>query len=278
MAGKDKRQKIAPLKEGRCALLNIEGKFAKSHLIPRALTGADSPGERFIEAGRGSRPIRRYSSWYDHHMVIAEGEKILSLIDDAGIAELRKHRLVWSGFAGKKKLHINDFLVPPDPVTGIGVREILDVDQNKIRLFFLSLLWRALKTSIKEFEYLENLNVDLELLASHLVRLESGLPSYLPIVISQISTVGFTHNHSPTIQESVFPDGKTYRFYRFYMQGVIAHVYIGCESLHVDAPAMVVGGADSLVVVTHKFENSRQFAEARDSIVEAHQQWPGFKS
>ena len=123
-------------KVGTCALLGVEGAFAKAHLIPKALTSPSAPGERFIEAGRGNRPIRRFTSWYDHQLVTHEGEKILSEIDTAGIAELRKHKLVWSGWGNKNKLRTSDFAVDPDPESGLGVRLIEGIDAGSIRLFF----------------------------------------------------------------------------------------------------------------------------------------------
>lgn len=277
---KSKKQTLAQ-KEGTCALLKIEGKFAKAHLIPKALTAPDTPGERFIEAGRGARPIRRFSSWFDHQLVITAGEKILSEIDDAGISELRRHRLIWSGWDGKKKLHVKEYCVPPDPVSGVGVRHIANYDSSKLRLFFLSLLWRSLATKIKEFSYLDNIGVDLDLLGELLVKKDPGPHKFLPIVISQISTVGFTHNHSPTIQEithEVAGVEAVYRFYRFYMQGVIAHIYVGdCESVVSASPGVFVGGEDRLVVISHKFENSRQFEEAKSSMIESIQAWPNVR-
>lgn len=271
---KPKKAKVVVPKDGLCALLGVHGTYAKAHLIPRALTAPDTPGERFIEAGRGIRPIRRFSSWYDHQLVSTAGESILSQIDTHGIAELRKQRLVWSGFNGKKKLHPNDYFTQPDPATGIGIRNLQQIDGRKVRLFLLSILWRSLKTKIKEFSYLENIGVDLDLLGKHLVDGDSGAADYLPIVISQISTVGFTHNHSPTIQEMEWPDANgvatSRQFYRFYMQGLIAHVYPeSCRDIFETAKAAFVGGADDLLVITHKFENSRQFEEAKSTMIES---------
>ena len=49
------------------------------------------------------RPVWRSNSWYDYNLVTAKGEKILSEIDDLAISELRKHKLIWSGFGPKWK-------------------------------------------------------------------------------------------------------------------------------------------------------------------------------
>ena len=119
MASKNrKKQKADPIpKTGVCALLGVEGTYAKSHLIPLSLTSPSTKGERFIEAGRGLRPIRRFTSWYDQQLVIREGEKILSEIDTAGIEELRRLKLIWSGWGGRKKLALAEYEIPPDAST-----------------------------------------------------------------------------------------------------------------------------------------------------------------
>ncbi|WNC09322.1 hypothetical protein [Pseudomonas coleopterorum] len=280
--GSKKKQRMAPPKSGTCALLGVQGTFAKAHLIPRAFTGTDVPGERFIEAGRGHRPVRRFSSWYDHQLVITDGEKILSDLDNDGIAELRKKRLVWSGFGGKKSLDTDDLLVPPDPHSGISIRSVTSLNSDKIRLFLLSVLWRSLRTKIKEFSYLENIGLDLDVLGRHIAAKDPGHPSYLPIMLSQISTVGFTHNHSPTIQEIEHPDGnggtQPQQFYRLYMQGLIAHIYPeNCQEIFERSRAAFVGGSDALMVIAHKFENSRQFLDAKETMTQSMRDWPGFR-
>jgi len=275
-----KKAKQMPVpKAGTCALLGIEGAFAKAHLIPKALTSPSVPGERFIEAGRGNRPIRRFTSWYDHQLVTRDGEKILSEIDTAGIAELRKHKLVWSGWGNKNKLRTSDFAVDPDPGSGLGVRLIEGVDVGSIRLFFLSLLWRSLKTKIKEFSYLPNVAMDLDKIGEMLKNRDSGDPHFHPIALDQISTLGFAHNHSPTLQEIEFPfDEGPMRipFYRFYMQGLVAHVY-PADSLEIfkRMSAVFVGGHEKLWVYTRRFDSTRQFAEAKEAIQDTSRMWPG---
>lgn len=276
---KKKKQKAADPKTGMCALLGVEGTFAKSHLIPQALTGTEVPGERFIETGRGFRPIRRFTSWYDHQLVIRAGEQILSEIDTHGIAELRKHKLVWSGWKKDKKLVTHDYAVQPDAETGLGVRLIENIDIQKLRLFFLSLLWRSLTTKIKEFSHLENIGVNLQVLGELIVRKAPSPANYHPIVLSQIDSRGFTHNHTPTIQEVEFPfeDGvRKASYYRFYMQGIVAHIYPeGCDDLFSTAPMSFIGGAEKLWVFTRRFEKSKQYVEACEVIEDSARRWPG---
>lgn len=282
MTGKDRKKnklKVKLPKVGVCALLGEEGPFAKSHLIPQALTGTEVSGERLIETARGFRPIRRFTSWYDHQLVTRKGEQTLSEIDTHGIAELRKHKLVWSGWGKDIKLNTDDYSVQPDVETGLGIRLIENVDSHKLRLFFLSLLWRSLSTKIKEFSHLENIGVDLRTLGEVIATKARTPASYHPIILNQMDSRGFTHNHTPTVQEIDFPFEGGIRkalYYRFYMQGVVAHIYPEeCNDLFSIAPVSFIGGAESLWVFTRRFEKSKQYVDAREIMEDSARRWPG---
>ena len=281
MASKNQKKKLAnPVpKTGNCALLGIEGKYAKSHIIPQALTAHSSKGERFIESGREARPVRRYTSWFDHQLVIAEGENILGKIDSDGIAELRKHKLIWSGWNGRDQLLPSDYAVPLAPGADLGVRLIEGVDAKKLRLFFLSVLWRSLKTSIKEFDFLPRAGVDLERIGKMIVGGDSGHFGYHPILLDQIGTLGFAHNQSPTYQSMDLElEGgvRTVEFYRLYMQGLVVHIYPeSCPDLLETMAALFIGGHEKLWVYARRFESTRQFVEAKQEIIDSAARWPG---
>ena len=281
MASKNRKKQLAnpTPKTGYCALLGKEGKYAKSHIIPLALTSHSIKGERFIESGRDNRPVRRYSSWYDHQLVITEGEEILSKIDSDGIVELRKHKLIWSGWNGREQLLNTDYVTPPKPEDEFGVRLIEGIDAKKLRLFFLSILWRSLKTNIKEFSFLPRAGVDLDRIGRMIVEGESGDFDFHPIVLDQIGTLGFAHNQSPTYQTMEIPrDGgvRIVEYYRLYMQGLVVHVYPeSCHDLVEIMPAIFLGGYEKLWVNARRFESTRQFAEAKQEIINSSELWPG---
>lgn len=281
MASKNRKKlkENLPAEYGVCALLGVEGKYAKSHLIPRSLTEPVIKGERFIEAGRGTRPIRRFSSWYDHQLVITQGEKILSEIDTAGISELRKHKLIWSGWGGKKKLKYSDYEVYPDSsLSGAGLR-VVAVDSRKLRLFFLSVLWRSLKTGIKEFSYLPRDLVDLEVLRDMIVNKDPGHHGYLPIMLDQLSTMGTSHNYSPTLQtKEIERVGGSFnmRFFRLYMQGIVAHIHIDTDQEFLSGMGpLIVGAEENLMVIARKFEASWQYQAAKHEYYDVSKNWPG---
>ena len=153
------------------------------------------------------------------------------------------------------------------------------VNSERLRLFFLSILWRSLKTRIKEFSYLPNIGVDLDRIGRMIITKDSGDFGYHPIALDQISTLGFAHNHSPTIQEITFEfeDGtRKVEFYRLYMQGIVAHIYPeSCTDLTEKMAALFVGGHEKLWVYARKFEFTRQFKEANFEIESTSLRWPG---
>ena len=281
MASKNRKKlkENPPPVNGICALLGTEGKYAKSHIIPRALTEPSVKGHRFIEAGRGRRPVRRFSSWYDTQLVTAEGEKILSEIDTDGIAELRKHKLVWSGWQGQRKLKYADYDIYPDPAMGVGFRKLSGVNAGKLRLFFLSILWRSLKTTINEFSYLPRDVVDVDKLREMIVNKDPGHYDYLPIMLDQVSTLGTSHNYSPTLQERSIdrPGGSVKaRFFRLYMQGIVAHIHIDADEEFLTSVApMIVGAEENLILIARKFEKSWQYEAARHEVQDVSASWPG---
>lgn len=282
MSKLNKKNKEKKPKSGICALLAKEGLYAKSHLIPAALTRPDQKGAHFIEAGRGMRPIRRPSSWYDDALCSREGELILSEIDNFGISILRHHQLVWGSWPPKKQtIQFRDYLTPDSPDAQLFRQFPISVDDAKrLKLFYLSILWRFLRSNRAEFSYLENIGVDLDELAAHIRSRTAPDRGHYLMCLHQLTTRGFTHNHGPTIQEmDVEVDGATVtvRFYRIYFDGLVAHLYARSEPAlpHFGTEASIyVGEADDLLVFTRPFENSFQLAGAEEAMKESFSLWP----
>jgi Ser/Thr protein kinase RdoA (MazF antagonist) len=85
--------------EGLCGLTGKPGKYVKAHILPAALTEAGDNAGALTQHGEGqTRPIRRWTSWYDPRLVTAEGEAILAAYDEWAIQELRRLKLVWSSW------------------------------------------------------------------------------------------------------------------------------------------------------------------------------------
>lgn len=182
-----------------------------------------------VEAGIGLRTIRRHSSWYDRSLVTRQGEDILARIDWRGIAELRAHRLIWSSWQGAAELPTQDLLVK-DGVPQL--RWISVPNPLPLRLFFLSLAWRAGATTQKEFRF-SLLPADIvEDLRSRVASEDPGSPDAYPVQLFQIVTRGAPHNRTPTLERKsvVNVDGSDsgleVDYVRFYFDGLVAHVHL----------------------------------------------------
>lgn len=242
-----------------CALNRTSGVYINSHLLPKAVTRPAVKGQPLYQLESGKKPIRRWDSWVDPKLVTQAGEDILTEYDTWAIAQLRKYKLVWSGWHSEHEIGHRRIL------PGNGIRRISGLDGRRLRLFFLSLLWRAAATSRPEFDEIEVEPSDLEQLRTMLVARECGSAAWYRIQLSQIVTKGEIHNHAPI---AMFKDVKTLtpgtrnrveKIFRFYFDGLIAHIHLPeADGDNSDLGSFVLGAKKDLVVHTVDYESSFQ--------------------
>jgi hypothetical protein len=232
-------------------------------------------GEKYVEGGleRDGKPLavmRRPTSWYDHRLVTATGERILADIDDKAIIELRDLKLVWSGWGDKNRLP-SDNLVVQD---GQGFRPMRIVNGDVLRLFFLSIVWRAGASSLADCRWVELTEPELDDLRKRIVSRDPGPATDYPIQLFQLITRGHAHNRTPLLELQPVPkrDGSgpiDVHCVRIYLDGLVAYVYLPHRT---DAAKLgyfdfCVGVKDIAVVMTHEFEKSRTYANMREMIL-----------
>jgi hypothetical protein len=128
------------MKTGVCKLTGNTGAFVKPHIIPKAFTATHDGKNPLTQAGIGVQPIRRWDSSYDTQLVIRDDEDILEKYDAFAVSELRNHKLVWSSWGPMISVCTDD-LIQIDETH--GMRRITGINTLQLRMFFLSLLWRA---------------------------------------------------------------------------------------------------------------------------------------
>ncbi len=214
---------------GVCKLTGLSGKFVESHILPKALTRLQPSHHPFIQGGSGRKPIRRWSSWTDKRLVIREGENILRDLDTWAILSLRRHQLVWSGWNGNKVLVDENHKIIGDGPWGL--RTVDFQESKRLRLFFLSLLWRAAASNISEMNEVVMPPEDLDRL-TEMVRNGKAEPlSFYPMVLFQLSTIGPAQNLTPIAQTMTTPDlspevpAKNFDMFRFYFDGLMVRFY-----------------------------------------------------
>ena len=249
---------------GICKLTGTSGAFVKSHLIPKALTRPEDPGLPLIQGGSGKRAKRRWDSWYDSKLVTRRGEDILSALDDRAIRYLRSEKLLWSGWGPMTALGDLHTLMPG---TSWGVRKVEVDEPDKLRLFFLSLLWRAAASGLPEFSEVQLPTDNLDQLGKMIVEQDPGAISFYPTTLTQLSTTGIVHNMAPIAQvkhvpELADPPGesteKDIPIFRFYFDGLVAHVHnhASDDGYAESLGNFFVGASNELIITTVSYEHS----------------------
>lgn len=245
---------------GTCKLTGNKATLIKCHLLPKALTSPPDKGEVRVEGGLGRRPISRFDSWFDKTLVTRKGEDIFELLDAFAISELRRHRLVWSSWdetdicCPKSSERIDDQW---------GVRNIAFSNPSRMRLFCLSLLWRAAMTKLPGFDTIELRPKRLQLIGDMLLSNDPSPLEHFPVHLIQLRTLGGWHNQTPIKQTKRFMDvdGSEQKvgMYRFYMDGLVIHI-----DDELDDPVrwrfkgQALGETEEQMVLTMPFEQSFQ--------------------
>lgn len=258
--------------ESRCKLTHKGGKFVKAHLIPQAFTKPETPGDPLMQFGQGHKPKRRWSSWYDPTLVNAEGELILRDLDTWAISFLRKAKLVWSGWGPVVSLNDQTITVPH---LGWGIRRVQVPDKDRLRLFMLSILWRAAATSLPEFHEIRMPPADLETLRLALLNQIPPPIDFYPASLTQLSTLGVQQNLTPIAQSKPIPSlddepARIVPIFRFYFDGLIIHFHRQTsDDGHTQSLGpLVVGSEQAVVVSTVPYEVSFQHENLQNSILD----------
>lgn len=255
---------------GICKLTLTSGPFVRSHLIPDALTKAAIKGAPLMQFAAGKRPSRRWTSWHDEQLVTRAGEDILSALDTWAIRVLRRHSLIWSSWGEATPLP------PHHPVarqSDISMRLLRDVDFARLRLFLLSLLWRAAATSRYEFAEVTLPDEHLEILRTALISGALPIEGFYPATLTQVSTVGPRQNLAPLSQVMPVPNlpglgSHQQPIFRFYFDGLVVHFHRSAARAMDGIRPLAVGASDSLVVCLVPYERSFQLMNLKEFLRE----------
>ncbi|WP_265923004.1 hypothetical protein [Cupriavidus nantongensis] len=267
-------------KNGVCKLTGVTGKYIKAHIIPAALTRPPKKGNPFVEAGMGRRPKRAWSSWTDHGLVTQCGEDILTELDTWAIPILRSNWLVWSGWDSAHRIldHKNNLSehFTYDREKGHGIRIVRGIDTPRLRMFFLSLLWRAAASERPEFEEIQLPDTDLELLRLALVNRTPPPSNFYPAIATQLSTRSHAHNFTPIYRDLAEADATLPKHnFRFYLDGLIVNFYAEEGFAYEQRMGkMPVGTGSDLFVSTVTYEKSFQLENFKQMVSETFIAWP----
>ena len=248
------RVKVKKNTTGVCALTGIEGKFAKCHILPRALTKPEINGGKFLQIETKRKFLTRNDSWYDRSLVIEEGERILRDLDTIGIEFLRERNLVWSAIKpiGHVKLEQG---IPTG--NSEGVLNVTVSNPVQLRKFWLSLLWRSAASRIADMDKVTLPDGDLEKIRGEICGEINSDPFFYPVSLFHLCTTGMRHNVSPYFR--YFDKPSPFNCYaRIQMDGIVALFwpYAKSEDISFLERNAFVGNSKNLSIVSRPYENS----------------------
>ncbi len=266
------------VKVGRCKLTGTVGPFIKSHIIPRALSDNALDKTARIQYGGGdTRPSLKYTSWYDQELVTDEGEQKLAKFDDDAIKEFRRLGLVWRFFPPKSESWERHQITGTDSEF-ITIR---NTPSKEMRMFFLSLLWRAATSRREEFREIRLDVISREKLRKIVAGEVQPHDTDFPCVLVLMTTIGRSQVHSPLRSRldipEIFPGARnSEKIFRFFLDGLIVH--IGRKSMDLGLSERWkyrnVGLSQDLTLIGRPYENSRQEKMIDSLEEELDQKWP----
>jgi hypothetical protein len=155
------------------------------------------------------------------------------------------------------------------------------IEIARLRLFLLSLLWRAAATSRPEFRDVVLPPDDLIEIARMLIENDSGLVTFYPVQLFQLSTKGVPHSMAPFVRTAVLPASEGHPEYkiphfRFYLDGLIVHIHVPPFNDRATASlgGLILGAREELGVITVTSERSFQHETLQRAAIEAERNWP----
>ena len=247
-------------KHGICKLTGKQGKYVKSHIIPKALFPREQPGQKLVETDGHSISFRP-DTFYDRELVTQDGENILRDLDDWAIKELERLKLIWRGW---KTDSFTEEGMPFDRNGAIGHRALKSSDARRLRLFFLSLLWRAAASYRREMNNVAMPEADLERIRRMLVEGQAEPFYQFPIILAHYWSKGIDYSMAPFEVSSSQSEGLSrLNSWRFYFNGLFCHIMRDAKTVidEMRWGKLVVGRIAEFSVLILDWDGSSQAGE-----------------
>ena len=247
---------------GVCRLLGTKGPFENSHIIPDAFMRRVSAAP-FMQWDGQNKPKKLFTGWYDKALLSREGEALIARYDDY-IAKI----LLRAGWTYRKRRPLGKPEKLEDAFVANDVYCLSPVDTNLVRLFALSMLWRAAETNNEGFSNVTLRSVLRENLKQRILSGDAGHYMEFPVYFTL-----YDSKFELTKMAATKFDGHP--FFRFFMDGVACYVGKSQSNLwsRKNHSMMVGAQADRLIAVCINSESShhaRNDREMMSSLADAH--------
>ena len=229
-----------------CNLTGKTGKPVRAHIIPKAFYGGLDPNNPplIMPSNLVDRPERTRTGVWDDEILTAEGEHITQELDD---------------YAAKILIEEIDEFVVEAVHEGLPLLKVLhDYDYKKLKLFFLSLIWRASVSKRKEFQ-LVNLGPHEHIIRDMIMRNDPGGAEEYSVCLFKF--IEDTH------KSILFPAREKFdgiNYYRFIMAGYIVLIKIDNQSSRDPLKHIQISPDKPLLVVMREFKGSPEMKLASD--------------
>ena len=228
--------------EGICKLCGQNKVLIKAHIIPESfynfLYNASHAFTEVLDNDGDPKKSRRRKGLYDSTILCKECDTRLgSLYDDYGSRIFFGHK--------NSKMKINEVVGKNDP--RVRWREISNAEPGKIKLFLLSILWRAHISNLEFFK-------DVDLGLSHSKKImkmistsDAGKLDEYPILILQYSIKNSNSRKLLSSIKKYKKDGKT--FYAALLSGVIVFWHISLYSISEGLEKFAIDSQNGLKII-----------------------------
>jgi len=214
MAPDSLHDKPSQARWGLCQLTKTEGPLARSHIVPDAFMRrlTEAPFREWDGAGHSPK---RYTGWYDQRLLSPEAEALVARYDSVAAEALLRGRWTY-----RRRRDSQDPSFLSDTFVPHRIYEIGGVDTDAMKLFGLSLLWRAAASGLEAFRDVRLRAEFLEHLRIRVLKGVAGKPSDIPMYFALFDSSEELTKIAPT-KISGHP------FYRFFLDGVVCYVAHG---------------------------------------------------
>lgn len=226
-----------------CKLTGKEGPQAKAHIIPESFFLIDKSEKqplKLVTNTKGVYPKRIWKGVYDDTIVTQEGEKIF---------------LEWDDYAFKFLVEHFNSAKPLEHEGSIVAYRYDEFDYNKLKLFFLSVLWRAGASSHPFFKRVD-LGPHMEVLKKAILESDPGDPDFYATILAS-----FDDDQSWAKMMDPFPERyDDIQFYRFYLGNFIAYIKVDKQNARTPLRELQISPNKPLYIVNRKFGGSKENA------------------
>jgi hypothetical protein len=235
----------------RCLLAGTEGKGVKAHIIPKSFYNLDYSQPVPLEIITNSEDGYNGKSFvgiYDSKIVTAEGEQIFS---------------PWDAYAHELLIRGRDTLRKRVSAGEVIALEAEAFDYFKLKLFFLSVLWRA-SVSTQPFFRRVKLGPFEPPLRDALLRSDPGDKHFF-----SVSLACFVNMPTKTSMRDPFRERyEQVNYYRFYLGSYIAYVKVDRQTTPGVFDQFTLAPERPLRIVARNFDQSKEKVVMRKLVEE----------